>query len=57
MFKDLPLNTSSIYVMEVAKSGCKIYIPVAKEEQYVAKKKQLRNFLDNQPEPLSNVIA
>jgi len=50
LFPPIPLNTDNLFVMQVASSGCEIYIPVTNRSithtHYM--KNRLREYLDSQ---------
>jgi hypothetical protein len=49
---DLPYNTTRIYTVVEAKSGCKIYIPATTRKNAQLTKKFYQDFLDQQtPQP------
>lgn len=49
-FSKLPFNTQKCYTTAKARDGCDIYIPVMSRDERViaAKKKELKDYLDNQ---------
>lgn len=53
IFDDIPLNTQHAYVHAYTRSGCCIYVPVnvRTEAEMLEKKKELIEYLYNQPSP------
>lgn len=55
-FKNLPYNTSEIYLKVVLYNGCQLYVPLHSEGQKAAVKQEFLNFINWQaaqftPEP------
>ena len=50
IFKNLPYNTNRTYVIVEDKSGCLIYVPIAKIEDAEIVKEMMYEFLNSQPQ-------
>ena len=48
--KNLPLNTSGIYVVAPDKSRCQIYVPALSDKHVKSTKSKLKQILEAQPD-------